>query len=95
MSASEELLKALRSPDMGWSGDAMCVSAEVAEQAADEIERLRSALQSIADQHVPDQPAAYADMSERDWAWRHVARLRAIAMKALASPPSQDTEAGK
>lgn len=37
-----DLLKELREPKEGWSGDAACVSAEVAAVAADEIERLRS-----------------------------------------------------
>lgn len=37
----EELLKELREPTDGWSGDARAVSAEVADIAADEIDRLK------------------------------------------------------
>jgi len=42
----DELLHKLRNPD--WLGDFESVSPEVAEQAADEIERLRAALKPFA-----------------------------------------------
>lgn len=41
------------------------------------------ALKLIKRLHIPDQPAAF-DVSELDWAKRHVATLRRIASKALA-----------
>lgn len=37
-----DIVEQLRDADFGWSGDASCVSAEVAEQGALEIERLRA-----------------------------------------------------
>ncbi len=43
------LVEELRHPTDGWTGDAACVSSEIAERAADEIERLRSALSFVAD----------------------------------------------
>lgn len=42
------LLEQLRAPSEGWSGDAACVAAEVAAEAANEIEMLRAALELIA-----------------------------------------------
>lgn len=37
----------LRNPDCGWSGDAWAVGAEIAEEAADEIERLLAVLYEV------------------------------------------------
>lgn len=51
-------------------------------QAADkEIERLRAALQQMADLHIGDQPAAYND--DDAWARRCHGELRMIARNAL------------
>lgn len=46
----DNLVKRLRDAHDGWSGDACCVSAEVAAEGADEIERLRNALQATQGQ---------------------------------------------
>ncbi len=51
--------------------------------AASEVNRLREALERIRDAHIPDQPAASGD-DELEWAQRHVARLRRIALDALS-----------
>jgi len=53
----KDIVERLRDADIGWSGDAACVSADTAEDAADEIERLRTALKPFAD---------YYDMLERN-----------------------------
>jgi hypothetical protein len=37
---TDEIVKALREPQWGWSGDAEAVSAELAAQAADRLEEL-------------------------------------------------------
>ena len=42
-----DLLKELRTPEDGWSGDAFAIGAEVAERAAAEIERLRAVLYEV------------------------------------------------
>jgi hypothetical protein len=39
-----DIVQKLRSPDDGWSGNAVCVSSAVAEEGAAEIDRLRAAL---------------------------------------------------
>lgn len=42
-----DIVERLREPMDGWTGDAHCVSAEVAEEAAAEIERLHALLSEI------------------------------------------------
>ncbi len=54
----------------------------VIEQAADEIEWLRAALQEICDYHIPSQPETY-DGDSLSWAYRQHAHLRRIAQRAL------------
>jgi hypothetical protein len=54
----------------------------MAEQAADEIEKLRAALHEIERSHIPDQPAAF-EHSDLDWARLHVGKLRSVARAAL------------
>lgn len=52
----DELIKKLRDGQMGWSGDAVCVDAGTAEEAADLIEKLRTALRridSLEEKNVP------------------------------------------
>ena len=44
MTQCGDITARLRNPDCGWSGDAWAVGAEIAEEAADEIERLRAVL---------------------------------------------------
>jgi hypothetical protein len=41
---SNDIVDRLRHADDGWSGDAFCISADTAEEAASEIERLRAVL---------------------------------------------------
>lgn len=45
---------------------------------------LLEALEEIADAHVPSQPAAM-NMPELDWVNMHVATLRRIARRAIAT----------
>lgn len=52
------------------------------QEARAEAGRLREALQTIHESHVPDQPAA-GGLSREDWAYSHVGKLRAIAGRAL------------
>lgn len=49
---------------------------------ADEIERLRLALETIRDASLPDQPASAAG-DDRAWAMQHIAMLRGLAKGAL------------
>lgn len=43
-----DLVTKLRAASDGWSGDAFCVGADVADAGADEIERLRTVLATVA-----------------------------------------------
>ena len=52
-----------------------------------ERDRLRAALEEIADSHIPDQPAA-AGGDELSWCQRQYGKLRLIADHALAQEPS-------
>jgi hypothetical protein len=45
---TELLVNRLRSPDSGWSGDALAVDCSIAEEAASRIEDLKKALQPLA-----------------------------------------------
>ena len=56
--------------------------ASVREVAKTEIERLRSALEEIANGHIGDQPAEM-NVSDEEWARRCHMRLRRIAIDAL------------
>lgn len=38
----KDIVERLRAADIGWSGDAACVGADVADEGANEIERLRA-----------------------------------------------------
>lgn len=60
------LLQHLRSPLDGWSGDAFCVSAELAGLAADEIVRLEAALAAAKAALKPfaDEAVRFEGMSE-------------------------------
>ncbi len=51
-------------------------------EAADTIEAMLGALETIAEAHLGDQPAA-SPGSEYDWACRHVAIIRGIAQRAI------------
>jgi len=51
----------------------------VAESRAQRFERV---LRSIADAHIPDQPAS-SDVDELTWAKQHVSRLRRMALEVL------------
>lgn len=66
-----DIAERLRSPQDGWTGDAVCVDADVAAEGAAEIERLRAALREIEpyldaipcyastmDEHAPNRIAA-------------------------------------
>jgi uncharacterized membrane protein YccC len=64
---------------------ALTASNELLQQQADEIGRLKTALQEIADQHIPSQPMALAEMSELEWALRQYRNLRKIARDALTT----------
>jgi len=64
--------------------DRLRARAEAAEQR---VESLTKDLQEIADSHLPDQPAAF-DMSDYDWAVKHIRYLRAIARRALSEIPN-------
>jgi hypothetical protein len=44
---------------------------------------LRTALEQIADFHIPSQPETDA-RSEHEWALHHIANLRGIAKRAIA-----------
>ena len=83
------------------SSDAVCDSyaeenqrlfdrAETAEAALasykEEVERLRGALGTIADLHIPDQPAHFGG-DELEWAQRHVGTLRRLAIETLTKEP--------
>lgn len=48
----------------------------------EEVERLRGALETIANLHIPDQPAHFGG-DELEWAQRHVGTLRRLAIEAL------------
>ena len=52
----------------------------------EEVERLRGALGTIADLHIPDQPAHFGG-DELEWAQRHVGTLRRLAIEALTKEP--------
>lgn len=54
-------------------------------QAGDNA-RLREALETIRDRHIPDQPMA-DDSDEATYARKHHTQLRNIARAALGSPP--------
>ena len=43
-----DIVERLRAADIGWSGDVACVGADVAEEAAAEIERLRAEILEMA-----------------------------------------------
>jgi hypothetical protein len=48
--SERDIVDELMDADFGWSGDAMCVSQEVAERGATEIKRLRASAQSAGSQ---------------------------------------------
>lgn len=50
--------------------------------ALSRAEKMETALQEIADRHVPDQPSAY-DIPEADYVRKHHMELRMIARAAL------------
>ena len=52
---------------------------------------MRAALETLADMHVPDQPADSAG-DERSWAYRHVGRMRGIERKPLFQKDGEDPE---
>ena len=52
----------------------------------EEVERLRGALGTIADLHIPDQPAHFGG-DELEWAQRHVGTLRRLAIETLTKEP--------
>jgi hypothetical protein len=56
LNTEADLVGRLRDADIGWSGDAACVGAEVAEEAAAEITKLRA-----------ERDAAAQNMQERCW----------------------------
>jgi len=58
---------------------------------ADEVVRLREALTSIRDGHIPDTPMTSND-DELLWAQRWVGTLRRIAFDALAGEQGDDHE---
>jgi hypothetical protein len=68
--------------------DLRATAAAIAAPAAAARIALETALQEIADAHLPDQPSAHGG-SEYDWAVRHISRLRGIALGALAAPEVQ------
>lgn len=55
---------------------------EAAREALRDMERLRTALQQIADRYIPDQPGT-SELSERDWIVRQHVSLRRTAKLAL------------
>ncbi|WNV10000.1 hypothetical protein [Tardiphaga sp. 709] len=61
---STDLVERLREADIGWSGDAACVSAEVAEEAAAEITKLRAERDAARNALKPFATAA-ADVHEK------------------------------
>jgi len=58
MNAEVDIVEKLREPYDGWAGDALCVSSEIAEEAAEMITKLRA-----------ERDAAARDMRERCAAW--------------------------
>jgi hypothetical protein len=77
-----DIVERLRSADVLIVKSATDLRSAVAEEAADEIEKLRAALREIERSHIPDQPAAF-DCADLDWARRHVGKLRSVARAAL------------
>lgn len=53
----------------------------------EEVERLRGVLETIANLHIPDQPAHFGG-DELEWAQRHVGTLRRLATEALTQEPT-------
>lgn len=53
-----------------------------------EIGRLKAALEIISQMHIPDQPAGSAG-DELEWAQRHVANMRRVALQALTQESPQ------
>lgn len=62
----DELLKKLRSPQMGWSGDAFAVDAETAENAAALIERMKGAL-DLARSALTADTIGTVNMDDPEW----------------------------
>jgi hypothetical protein len=44
-----DLIQRLRAADFGWSGDALCIDAQIGAEGADEIERLRAQIASATE----------------------------------------------
>jgi hypothetical protein len=55
-----------------------------------ENNRLREALETIRDRHIPNQPD-YSGGEERDWLCRQYRELRCIAIKALENKTTQES----
>lgn len=77
-----DIVDRLRAADTGWSGDAVCVGAEVAAEGANEIERLRkevarlrAALQRIVD-----------NRDNKNWRKHEIVQEAERALKAAVDP---------
>lgn len=68
--------------DVPWLLSTLSSALSKVEELTGDVERLRAALQDIADAHVPDQPAADG-ADERTYVMQHVGRLRGMAMCTL------------
>jgi hypothetical protein len=88
MSTTSEIVERLREgvpfePRGTFSGKLMFEAAARLSELERENARLREALETIRDTHIPDQPMA-DDSDEAEYARKHHTGLRIIAQQALA-----------
>jgi hypothetical protein len=93
-----DIVERLRSPDAGWTGDAVCVDADTAEDGAKEIERLRAAIlwalgeQPDANGHWFGDKEPEPHGRQRPFWWR--THLRELAGMKSAKNPDQQSDGG-
>jgi hypothetical protein len=82
MSTTSELIERLKT-DLGGHETLMAAAAARLDELERENARMRAALETIRDRHIPDQPMA-DDSDEAEYARKHHTGLRIIAQRALA-----------